>query len=111
MTAASRQVNCAPQYGLENLRLWPSSEKLVAENLRKFGAENANRRTKNSPKNICAELLQRSEKDVEAFMSRIVNGDGTWVHYYDPLTKRQSMEWHLQSSRNKKRNHCADFCG
>jgi hypothetical protein len=27
-------------------------------------------------------------RKTEGFLSRIVNGDGTWIHHYDPLTKR-----------------------
>jgi hypothetical protein len=57
MTAAA-QVNCAPQYGLENWRLWPSSENLTTAVLRKAGAENVHRRTEGSPKNICAGLKE-----------------------------------------------------
>jgi len=57
MTAAA-QVNCAPQYGLENWRLWPSSENWATGILRKAGGENVHCRTKGSPKNICAELRE-----------------------------------------------------
>jgi hypothetical protein len=52
---------------------------------------------------ICAERLQRSEKDGGNFLSRIITGDETWVHHYDPLTKCQSMECHHQSSPRKKK--------
>jgi len=55
LTAAA-QVNCAPQYGLENWRLWPSSENWAAAILRKACAEDVHRRKEGSPKNICAEL-------------------------------------------------------
>jgi hypothetical protein len=48
-------------------------------------------------------LLQRSKKDGDVFMSRIITGYETWVHRYDPLTKRQSMELHHQSARKKKK--------
>ena len=53
-------------------------------------------------KNMCAEILQRSEKHGDYFLSRIITGDETWIHLYDPLTKRQSMEWLRQSSPRKK---------
>jgi hypothetical protein len=46
---------------------------------------------------VCAELLQRSEKEGDIFLSRIITGEETSVHHYDPLTKRQSIEWHHQS--------------
>jgi hypothetical protein len=41
----------------------------------------------------------------------MITGDGTWVHHYDPLTKRQSMEWHYQSFPRKKKIQGEDFCG
>ena len=39
----------------------------------------------------------------EAFLSRIVIGDETWTHHYEPETKRQSMEWHHPQSPRKKK--------
>ena len=39
MTAASRQVNCALQYGLANRRLWLSSEKLTREEFAQGGRQ------------------------------------------------------------------------
>ena len=36
-------------------------------------------------------------------MSRIVTGDETWAHHYEPETKRQSMEWHHPQSPRKKK--------
>jgi hypothetical protein len=47
---------------------------------------------KTAKKNIYAELLHHSEKDGDAFMSRIITSDETWVHHYNPQTKMQSME-------------------
>ena len=43
-------------------------------------------------KAICSELLERYDAEGEAFLSRIVTGDETWAHHYEPETKRQSME-------------------
>ena len=39
-------------------------------------------------KNICTELLQQRQKDRDVLLSRIITNDETWVHNYDPLTKR-----------------------
>jgi len=36
------------------------------------------------PKHTCAELLQCSKKDDDAFLSNIITGDETWFHHYDP---------------------------
>lgn len=47
--------------------------------------------------------LRRFRQDGEAFLSRIVTTDETWVHHYEPESKRQSMEWkHVQSPTKKK---------
>jgi histone-lysine N-methyltransferase SETMAR len=47
--------------------------------------------------------LERFDAEGEILFSRIVTSDETWVHHFEPETKRQSMEWHHpQSRRNKK---------
>jgi histone-lysine N-methyltransferase SETMAR len=58
---------------------------------------------KTARRNMCAELLQRNEDDRGDFLSRIIADIETWIHKYDPLTKRQSIEWHHQSSPRKKK--------
>ncbi|XP_045132250.1 histone-lysine N-methyltransferase SETMAR-like [Portunus trituberculatus] len=52
---------------------------------------------------VCQRLLDRYNNDGERFLSRIVTGDETWVHHYEPESKRQSMEWkHPGSPATKK---------
>jgi hypothetical protein len=47
--------------------------------------------------------LECFDGEGEAFLSQIITGDKTWVHHFEPETKRQSMEWHhLQLPRKKK---------
>jgi histone-lysine N-methyltransferase SETMAR len=41
----------------------------------------------------CLELLQASEPNPFKFFDRIVTGDESWVHYYDPLSKQESKVW------------------
>jgi len=51
----------------------------------------------------CQEVVRRYETDGEAFLQRIVTGDESWVHFYEPERKRQSMEWrHTSSPKPKK---------
>ena len=38
----------------------------------------------------------------EVFLSRIVTGDETWAHHYEPEKKRQSMEWHQPHHQEKR---------
>jgi hypothetical protein len=41
---------------------------------------------------ICRRLLDRyNNEGKEEFFSRIVTGDETWVHHYEPESKRQSI--------------------
>jgi hypothetical protein len=52
---------------------------------------------------ISQELLQRFENEGDGFLYRRITGDKTWVHYYNPEEKRQSMEyWHKESPQLKK---------
>ena len=49
-------------------------------------------------KTICSELLRRYEEEGNAFIQQIVTGDESWVHHYDPESKRQSMEYRHKNS-------------
>jgi histone-lysine N-methyltransferase SETMAR len=40
----------------------------------------------------CQELLKRFETEGDGLLGRIVMGDETWVHYYQPETKKASEE-------------------
>lgn len=42
---------------------------------------------------MCKQLLALWDADPENFPSRIVTGDESWFHHYDPETKEQSKEW------------------
>ena len=51
---------------------------------------------------VCSELLEYCH-GVKTFLQQIVTGDETWVHHFEPESKRASMEWcHPTSSRSKK---------
>jgi len=54
------------------------------------------------------------------FIRRIVTGDETWLHDYDPETKQQTMQWKHASSPNPLKFKmqasagkimCTVFCG
>jgi len=48
-------------------------------------------------------LLNRYHQEGEQFLLKIVTGDETWVHHYDPEEKRQSMvNRHVTSPQPKK---------
>jgi hypothetical protein len=54
-------------------------------------------------KEVCSYLLSCYEADGESFLSRIVTGDETWSHHFEPETRNQSVEWHHPTSPRKKK--------
>ncbi|GFS04208.1 histone-lysine N-methyltransferase SETMAR [Elysia marginata] len=58
---------------------------------------------KRQRKTTCAELLKHYEEEGEEFIQRIVTGDESWVHHYDPESKRQSMEYRHKSSPSPRK--------
>ena len=54
-------------------------------------------------KDMCAQLLARYNKEGEAFLQRIVTGDESWVHHYDPESKAQSMEYRHKTSPSPRK--------
>jgi hypothetical protein len=47
---------------------------------------------------ICTQYLHRYETEGEGLLERIVTGDETWVHHFDPESKQRSMQWKHNSS-------------
>jgi hypothetical protein len=58
---------------------------------------------KEQRKIICSELLARYEAEGDNFLSTAVTGNETWIHHFEPETKRQSMKWHHMTSPQKKK--------
>lgn len=52
---------------------------------------------------VCTELKERYEREGELFLNKILTCDETWVHHFEPESKRQSMEWKHTSSPVKKK--------
>jgi hypothetical protein len=52
---------------------------------------------------ICEWLLDCYGAEGDHFLERIVTGDETWTHHYEPESKHQSMDWkHRHSPTEKK---------
>jgi len=52
---------------------------------------------------VCQKLLNQYEAEGDGFLDRIITGDETWCHHYEPESKRPSMEWrHVNSPWKKK---------
>lgn len=41
----------------------------------------------------CKEFLELCGEDPSIIFNRLVTGDETWVHHYDPESKQESMQW------------------
>ena len=52
---------------------------------------------------ICKRLVDRYCAEGDHFLERIVNGDETWTHYYEPEIKHQSIDWKHRHSPAKKK--------
>ena len=51
----------------------------------------------------CEELVRHYETESDDFLQRLVTGVESWVHYFQPETKRASKEWcHSTSPKPKK---------
>jgi len=42
---------------------------------------------------LSSDNLKLMQLDWNLFVKRIVTGDETWIHHYDPESKQQSMQW------------------
>ena len=47
---------------------------------------------------ICSRHLARYREESDNFLQQIVTGNETWIHHYEPETKRQSRQWKHPSS-------------
>ena len=52
---------------------------------------------------LCEQHLANFRGDKKLFIERYVTMDETWVHYYDPKTKIQSMQWKRKGSPTTKK--------
>ncbi|KAF7235648.1 hypothetical protein EYD10_17547, partial [Varanus komodoensis] len=51
----------------------------------------------------CREFLELCGEDPSSIFDRIVTGDETWVHHYDPESKQESMQWHKKGADSPKK--------
>lgn len=51
----------------------------------------------------CREFLELCGENPSSIFERIVTGDETWVHYYDPESKQESMQWHKKGTDPPKK--------
>ena len=58
---------------------------------------------KTQRKEMCIHLLKRYNKKGEAFLERVVTGDESWVHHFDPERKVQLMECRHKTSPSPRK--------
>ena len=51
---------------------------------------------------VCPDILEQLETEPN-LLKRVVTSDGLWIFKYDPLTKRQSLEWKSALSPKPKK--------
>jgi histone-lysine N-methyltransferase SETMAR len=54
----------------------------------------------------CSEFLDLCWDNHDEILRRIVTGDETWVHHYDPESKQESMHWHKKGTPPPKSLRC-----
>lgn len=59
---------------------------------------------------MCEENLRLFESDPDNYIAQIVTGDETWVHFWDPETKQESMQWKHKGSPTPKKVSDATIC-
>jgi len=47
---------------------------------------------------VSSKNLKLMKFEWDLFVDRIVTGDETWIHHYDPESKQESMQWNHASS-------------
>ena len=76
------------------------------EGMRKVLARWVPRMLTEEQKKVCVDIctdLSCLQAEPQTFLDRIVTQDETWVHHFDPETKRQSMIWKHVTSPTPKR--------
>lgn len=51
----------------------------------------------------CEQFLALCGDEPDLIINRLVTGDETWVHHYDPESKQESMQWHVKGSSHPKK--------
>jgi hypothetical protein len=76
----------------------------VSESVRTVDAQRTEGSRKNYVNRMCLSLQHLLRlADVDDKLNRIVTGDESWVHQYEPELKRASMQWKHPSSPSTKK--------
>jgi len=64
----------------------------ISQSVHQVDPTNAHTGTQRTPCASCQDLLNQYEAEGDSFQDRIITGDETWCHHYEPESKRQSLE-------------------
>ena len=94
----------ADELGMNSERVW----RIITEDLgmkticAKMVPRFLNEGQKQRRVQVCQDILERFETELN-LLKRVVTGDESWIFEYDPLTKRQGLEWKSALSPRPKK--------
>ena len=94
----------AGELGMSSEKVW----RIITEDLRmrniwaKMVPRLQNEEQKERRGQLCQDILEQLETEPN-LLKRVVTGDESWIFEYDPLTKRQSLEWKSALSPRPKK--------
>lgn len=59
----------------------------------------------------CSSFLERCGEENTSILKRIVTGDETWVHHFEPESKQESMQWHKKGTPPPKKFKVSESAG
>ncbi len=59
---------------------------------------------------VCEQWKQRYFEEGDDFLKKIITCDESWIHFYDPETKRQSQQWIGPNSPKPKKMQINQKC-
>ncbi|EFA09485.1 Histone-lysine N-methyltransferase SETMAR-like Protein [Tribolium castaneum] len=77
----------------------------------KVGATNAYATSKTAPHDGSTLFLELCGEDSKPILDRIVTGDETWVHHFEPESKQDSMQWHKKGTAPPKKFKVSESAG
>ncbi|KAJ2953508.1 hypothetical protein O0L34_g1107 [Tuta absoluta] len=76
-----------------------------------MGAANAHTASKQRRVECSRSILALRSEDKDGVLGRIVTGDETWVHHYEPEYKQDSMQWHKKGTPPPKKFKVSQSAG
>ena len=97
----------ADELGMNSERVWRiiTEDLVMRKNCAKMVPSLVNEGQKERRVQVCQDILELLETEPN-LLKRVVTGNESWIFEYDPLTKRQSLEWKSARHQDPKRRGC-----